>query len=891
MCYPVAFPGLPFNGRAITVMAILDSPDRASALRPQPPRLPLHPLVALVLAMLLCVAAAAPVPAQDTAVGRSFALVASEWQRTFDTVERAINDQQQVDEGRRRRWDAQLTAAIDDARAFEGEARREIEAQTRLLDALGPAPAEGQPAEARDVARERKEISDALALYRARLAQAELAVTRAAALQEALATTVRQRFLQRLLQRDPSPLAPGVMQEGLAAALDRFQQTLATPAVSWAALTDEQRTRLRWLLPATLVLAGCTAFVLRHPLNARGTRRLAGGGSPPSVGRRLTALVLRTIADGILPAMVLAAPVLVLWGATDLPAADPGLQVVIAVMLALAALVVGAAVVRGALAPPEADAGLSSLTAPAARALCGCIALLGLVFVVEMALRRAAAALPPAPPALDAVDGLVYCGFAAIGLALAARGRVWRRQQRPAKDVITLHDEAGRWQEAGASSEPGAAPEEAAPTAVGAEKLAHRPLDPAKTAARIAALLAGGATIAAAIGQTRLAMTIVDTLLWAATALGLCLLARTAGRAAITALLRTAPLRPTNGLTATTARGVLAAVRVLIDPALVAVAIWALAPLWGLARADLARWGRGMLEGFTIGGVTISLTAVAMASVVLVIALATARAGRRTLANKLLPRTRLDAGVQHSISVGAGYAGVVAAFLMAISVLGVDLSSFAIVAGALSVGIGFGLQAIVNNFVSGLILLIERPVKVGDWVAVGSQQGVVKRINVRSTELETFERSTIIVPNSDLLSNAVVNWTHRDRVGRVDVRVSIDQSVDSAAARELLLACARDHSEVLGWPQPFVLLAEFADNALVFELRAFLRNVEKRVRVASDLRFAIDRACRDAGIAYPSTQSEIHLRDIERLERALSRLAAQPEAGTPAARSRPRRIR
>ena len=97
--------------------------------------------------------------------------------------------------------------------------------------------------------------------------------------------------------------------------------------------------------------------------------------------------------------------------------------------------------------------------------------------------------------------------------------------------------------------------------------------------------------------------------------------------------------------------------------------------------------------------------------------------------------------------------------------------------------------------------------------------------------------------------------------------------------------------EVLGWPQPFVLLAEFADNALVFELRAFLRNVEKRVRVASDLRFAIDRACRDAGIAYPSTQSEIHLRDIERLERALSRLAAQPEAGTPAARSRPRRIR
>jgi len=843
-----------------------------------------------MLVMFLAVAAAAPAAAQDPAAGRSFALVAGEWQRTFEAVERAVNDQQQVDESRRRRWDALLTAAIDDARAFEADARREIEAQTRLLDALGPPPAEGQPPEARDVARERKEISDAIALYRARLAQTELAVTRAAALQEQLATTVRQRFVQRLLQRDPSPLAPGVMQEGLAAALDRLQQTLATPAGSWAALTDEQRTRLRWLLPATLLLAGAAAFVLRRPLSARATRRLAGGGSPPSVGRRLTALALRTTADGVLPAAALAAPVLVLWGATDLPATDPGLQVIIALVGALATLVAGGALVRAALAPPETAAGLSPLAPPAARVLCGCIALLGLVFVVELALRRAAAALPAAPPALEAVDGLVYCGFAAIGLALTARGRVWRRQQRPARAVVAVDDEASRWQEAGASSEPGAAPDDAAPIAA-TEKSAHRPLDPAKTAARIAALLAGGATLAAAIGQTRLAMTIVDTLLWAATAVGLCLLARTAGRAAITALLRTAPLRPTNGLTATTARGVLAAVRVLIDPALIAIAIWALAPLWGLARADLARWGRGMLQGFTIGGVTISLTAVALASVVLVIALATARAGRRALANKLLPRTRLDAGVQHSISVGAGYAGVVAAFLMAISVLGVDLSSFAIVAGALSVGIGFGLQAIVNNFVSGLILLIERPVKVGDWVAVGSQQGVVKRINVRSTELETFERSTIIVPNSDLLSNAVVNWTHRDRVGRVDVRVSIDQGVDSAAARELLLACARDHPEVLGWPQPFVLLAEFADNALVFELRAFLRNVEKRVRVASDLRFAIDRACRDAGIAYPSTQSEIHLRDIERLERALGRLAGQPEAGVPVARSRPRRTR
>lgn len=838
------------------------------------------PYLQAALAVLLF-AAAMPSHAEEVSAGRSFALVAGDWQRTFDSIERSLNDQ--VDEARRRRWDALLTAVIDDAHAFEADARREIEAQTRLLEALGPAPAEGQPAESRDVARERKEISDTIGLYRARLAQTELAVTRAASLQEQLASTFRQRFVQQLLQRDPSPLAPGVLRDGLAAATDRFRQTLATPLDAWAALPDDQRVRLGWLLPAALLLAGGAALVLRRPLVARAAHRFARVSPLPSAGRRLTSAALRTIGDGLLPAAALAVPLLVIWGATDLPVADPTIRVLLAATLALSAVIIGAALVRATLAPPEPDAGLSPLTPEAARHLCRCIAFLGIVFIIELALRRVAAALPPAPAALHAVDGLAYCGLAALGLALAARGRVWRQTETPlAEAALPPGDETGRWEEAGAAAEPGAVAEPAADASSARPARLRRP-EPAKIAARIAALLAGLAAVAAIVGQTRLGMAITDTLLWGATALGLCLLARAAGRAAIAALLRTAPLRPSAGLTATTARGVLAAIRMLLDPLLAAVAIWALAPLWGFAREDLARWGRGMLQGFTIGGVTISLAALALAAVVLVVALAAVRAARRALSDRLLPRTRLDAGVQNSISVGAGYAGVVAAVLLAISVLGVDLSNFAIVAGALSVGIGFGLQNIVNNFVSGLILLIERPVKVGDWVAVGSQQGLVKRINVRSTELETFERSSVIVPNSDLLSNAVINWTHKDRVGRVDVRVGVDYGVDSETVREVLLACARAHPEVMAWPQPFVLFSDFTDNALVFELRAFLRNVEKRSRVASDLRFAIDKACREAGIPFPYAQSEIHLRDIERLEQVLAKLspAAEPSARAP----------
>lgn len=848
-------------------------------------------LIAAALLALLTIGPGTIVRAQDAAPGRSFALVVAEWQRTFDSVERSTTDRQ-LDESQRRRWDALLAAVIEDARAFEADARREIEAQTRLLDALGAPPAEGQSPEPRDVARERKDISDVINLYRSRLAQTELAVTRAAALQEQLASAVRQRFIQRLLQREPSPLAPGVLAAGISAAADRLVQIAEAPTDAWAALAEDQRARLRWLLPLTLLAGAGAAVMLRRMLTTRATRRLAAGGPAPSAARRLTVVAVRSIANGVLPAAALSIPVLVLWGAADLSATAPSAHVVFSALLGIVALVVGMAVARAALAPPEADAGLSPLIPAAARDLCRCIGFLGFVFVVELTLRRMASSLPPAQPPLNALDGLIYCGLAAFGLLLAARGRVWRTRTAVSIDP-TAGGQSGRWHEAGAAAEPGAAAVTATATATGPVTATddpalgaavvdgadrpRQPLDPAKTVARIAALLAVLATVAAAIGQTRLALTVVDTLLWSAVAVALCLLARTAGRAMIASLLATMLLRPDGGLTATTARGVLAAVRVLLDPLLAAIAVWALAPLWGFAREDLARWARGMLEGFTIGGVTISLVALALAAVVLVVSLAAARSARRALSDRLLPRTRLDAGVQNSISVGAGYAGVVAAVLLAISVLGVDLSSFAIVAGALSVGIGFGLQNIVNNFVSGLILLIERPVKVGDWVVVGDQQGFVRRINVRSTELETFERASVILPNSDLLSNALVNWTHKNRIGRVDVRIGVDYGVDTEKVREVLLACARAHTEVMAWPQPFVLFLDFADSALVFELRAFLRDVEKRLRVASDLRFAIEKACRRAGIDFPYPQSDIHLRDIDRLEKALSGLATRPQ--------------
>jgi len=229
------------------------------------------------------------------------------------------------------------------------------------------------------------------------------------------------------------------------------------------------------------------------------------------------------------------------------------------------------------------------------------------------------------------------------------------------------------------------------------------------------------------------------------------------------------------------------------------------------------------------------------------------------LAERVLPQTHLEPGVRHSLAAGFGYVGIVIAAVDGITVLGVDLSNLAIIAGALSVGIGFGLQNIVNNFVSGLILLIERPIKVGDWVEVGGNVGIVKRISVRSTEIETFQRAAVIVPNAEFLSASVTNWTHKDRSGRIEILIGVAYGTDTGLVRDTLLGLAAAHEEVLVTPGPIVLFNDFGASSLDFELRCYTANVMRRRAIASELRYVIEAAFRAAGIEIPFPQRVVHM--------------------------------
>lgn len=298
----------------------------------------------------------------------------------------------------------------------------------------------------------------------------------------------------------------------------------------------------------------------------------------------------------------------------------------------------------------------------------------------------------------------------------------------------------------------------------------------------------------------------------------------------------------------------------LLDLAILAIGITILLLLWRFDWVEVHSWIKAAFFGFQFGPLRISLQSVLIALAVFALGLALTRFVQRWVTGRVFAGRKSESGLHDSIRTGIGYLGFVLAALAGISYLGVDFSNIAIIAGALSVGIGFGLQSIFNNFVSGLILLAERPIKIGDYIRVGDQEGTVKKISVRSTEIETIHRQTVIIPNATLITDPVVNWMHLDKSCRLDLPVGVDYGTDMELLRTTLLDVAKTHRGVLKHPPPVVHFAGFGDSSLDFELRVFLRDVRERIGTSSAMRFAMLEALRNAGITIPFPQRDVHVR-------------------------------
>jgi small-conductance mechanosensitive channel len=321
-------------------------------------------------------------------------------------------------------------------------------------------------------------------------------------------------------------------------------------------------------------------------------------------------------------------------------------------------------------------------------------------------------------------------------------------------------------------------------------------------------------------------------------------------------------------------------IKMLLKVAVLILAVPFILLQWGYAWPDIEEWYRQLFFGLHIGNTQVTVGALLASVIVFVVGYAAARLFQGWLDVRVLLPAGISGGVRHSIRTGVGYLGMLVAALAAFSYAGFSLSSLAIVAGAFSIGIGFGLQNVVNNFVSGVIMLVERPVRVGDFVVVGGEQGYVRKISVRSTEIETFDRSHVLIPNSSFISEKLENRTLRNPLGRVAISVGADYGSDPAKVKDVLLRVAQEHREVLKSPEPLVELTKFGSSSIDFVLHVFieLEDDSKTIGVRTDLSIAIFKAFADAGIAMPFTQADIKIRDIDQVRDIFAGWASQIRA-------------
>jgi potassium-dependent mechanosensitive channel len=309
----------------------------------------------------------------------------------------------------------------------------------------------------------------------------------------------------------------------------------------------------------------------------------------------------------------------------------------------------------------------------------------------------------------------------------------------------------------------------------------------------------------------------------------------------------------------------------LVRVVLVLLAFFLIIGPWEVSTADLFDTIRNVPFGFKIGELHLSIRAMLVALVTLAVLLIITRIVQGWLERDLLPRTRIDAGLQHSIVTIFGYVGAITAITLALSGMGFDLQKIALIAGALSVGVGFGLQSIVSNFVSGLILLTERPIRVGDAIVVKGEEGWVRRVRVRATEIETYERASVIIPNSELITGVVKNWTHANRLARILIKVTVSYDSDPVKVRDILLEIAHTHPFVTQSPAPSAFLIGLGENGMEFDLFCIVADVDKTLAVKSELHYAILERFRAAGIEIPYPQRELRWRAQEEV--------SSPDAG------------
>ncbi len=768
-----------------------------------------------LIAVFLAVIAAMTAPAfaqddRDAARDREIAAAAATLDKLGVTLE-----EEGVDDAAA--FGADIRAAVDASRALLPPVETAIKRAQDSLALLGPAPKAGDPAEAPLLAAERQTLADRAAYFQAQRTRILANAEEGARLVAALSQQRLEARWRRILRRDVPLIAPSLWTKA-AAETEALTAKVDTYFEKWG----EGRAGKGGVLPGAVAIgiAFALSFLMFGPV--RGWARSAITARletlEPTPARRVAVAGVRMLTR-VIPGIVGGFAVIETARGVGL-LADDGVGVARAIWGALIAFLIVDGFSTGILSPATSAWRLAAFDAGRARTASA----LALAIVLIVGAKTIFVAMA------NAAGDAASASRLAMGIAALAAGALFFILCLPAKR------------------------DGQAPAPEGDSAKSFWPA--LRFAGRILGVAIGAAAVAGHINLADFAATrvyylaLLAAVLWFARA-GL----REAtgwGDRRLRAGKGSSAADEPGAFNFWIGLGVDAVLAMLAAPAL-----FLLAGFEGSAVRDL--FARALV-GFRFGGVVISLTDILFAILAFLAILAGTRLLQGGLKRGPLAHSRMDAGVQNSLVTLFGYAGLVFAAATALSIAGVDLSNLALIAGALSVGIGFGLQSVVNNFVSGLILLFERPIKVGDWIVTGSGEGIVKKISVRSTEIETFDKAAIIIPNAELVASTVTNLTHKNNMGRVRIPVGVDYGSDPELVREVLLKCADDNPLVVRFPEPLVIWEAFGPSSLDFELRCFLGDIGKGLQARTELRFAIFNAFKDNGIEFPHPQTDIHLK-------------------------------
>lgn len=344
---------------------------------------------------------------------------------------------------------------------------------------------------------------------------------------------------------------------------------------------------------------------------------------------------------------------------------------------------------------------------------------------------------------------------------------------------------------------------------------------------------------------------------------GICFVIRQAAHESVGYVIRQKWFRRSFNLRIITLQKIMLWAKFIIDPLIFGAALFVILTFWGVPVERLLQLLQTAFNGFDIGNLRISLRGILLSIIVFIALMKLTRFIQAFTKQNIFPRSSQNLAEQHNTLTIINYLGVIIALTASVAALGIDFQTIAIILGALSVGIGFGLRNVVSNFVSGLLLLVEKPIKVGDWIQIGEHEGFVKDLKFRSTELETFQQASVIIPNADLISQPVVNMTFADNKGRIEIPVSVAYGTDPVFLHNLLVDLGNAHPDVLDDPSPMVMFMNFGESSLDFELRCFTSNVVFKTMIASELRFQIERTLEDNNIEIPFPQRVIHVSKSE----------------------------